>query len=105
MVDRLNGIVLEIRFNRRQMLQLEKSMSASIAASKKIFPPTSVKTDAVNAFLAAPPIIDPAVIDPLETYWAALSVVNDYCTMLRQRLGPVRPNQADDLALFKNMRE
>lgn len=104
-VEKLTGVVLEVRFNQRQLHDMHKQMEQQVEANSKIYIPTSVKLHAVNTFLASPPIVDPIVIDALEKYWIAISLVNELNIHHRRRLGPAPDTQATELKVFSDIKE
>ena len=97
---KLAGIMLEMNFNNRQLAMLSETFNKQTASSTKLMAPTSVKIDAIARFLAEPPVVEPQLINLLETYWMGVAVINDMVAFFRQRLGGFRPRQAEEVARF-----
>lgn len=101
----LTGLILEVKFNRRQLQTMEASMLNSIANEKKMRPMESIKPDATSAFLTAPPVSESELISKIELYWSLLHMLSEVLSQLRGRLGQFQLKyQTDMLTAFKVVR-
>lgn len=98
---KLAGIMLEMNFNNRQLAILSETFVKQTARNTKLMAVTSVKIDAVARFLAEPPVVEPHLINMLETYWIGIAGLNNMVGIFRQRLGGFREKQAEEVEGFK----
>jgi hypothetical protein len=99
----LTGVLLEVRFNRRQLNKVVFDMEKSISKSGHFYPFTSVKADAISAFLTLPVYLDPPLIQLAEQYWSLLSAVADLTATYRSRRKTTPEDARELLEAFKSV--
>jgi hypothetical protein len=82
-VHRLTGLLLELRFNRRQIQAITDHYKKSLDEKKAPLVFTSIRTDAVAQYLSAPLLADEVSANVVEGYWQACSVLEAWISVHR----------------------
>jgi hypothetical protein len=100
-VDRLTGLLLELRFNRRQIQAITNNYKTSLDNQKAPLIFTAIRTNAVSQYLSAPILVDEVSADILEAYWQSCSVLEAWISVHRMwRIKPDDDRAASEASLL-----
>ena len=102
-IHRLTGLLLELRFNRRQIQAIANNYKTSLDNKKAPLIFTSIRTDAVSQYLSAPILADEVSADIVEAYWQACSVLEAWISVHRMRSIKPDDDRAASEASFMGM--
>lgn len=84
-IHRLTGLLLELRFNRRQIETISHNYIKSLGDTMAPLIFTSIRIDAVSRYLSAPILADEISADVVEGYWQACSVLEAWISVHRMQ--------------------
>lgn len=87
---RLTGLLLELRFNRRQIQAITEKYKSSLSNKKAPLVFTSIKTDAVAHYLTSPLLADELSPEIVQGYWQACSVLEAWISV--HRMWSIKPD-------------
>lgn len=90
-IHRLTGLLMELRFNRRQIQVIADKFKKSLDEKKAPLIFNSIRTDAASQYLSAPLLADEVSANAVEGYWQACSVLEAWISV--HRMWRIKPDE------------
>ncbi len=102
-IDQLTGLLLEVRFNRRQIEHIAVAYQQALDSGKPPLFFTSIRSDSIARYLSAPILPTEVSTNVIEGYWHACSVLDAWISVYRLRGVRMDENKEANLASFQIM--